>query len=161
MCVSVDGYPLVDDPVFPAASVVIGEHGVTRVVPWQLHPAQRRKLSHPGKIGGLDGKQWSRSLPWICSSLRLRELHFIDRLQSLSLNPALCGLCTNGCGKHTSQASQWKFLLIWSPLLVSINVWNALPENCSDKSSRCVCVCLLCCLVRAQVCWQGSCTWWH
>lgn len=85
--------------------------------------------------GGLMGSDDRARLNTYQSSLR--ELHFIDRLPPLSLNP-LAALCANKWAKHTSQAWSsgnfyWFDLCSEFPL-----VWKkALQGNCSDQSSRC------------------------
>lgn len=63
--------------------------------------------------------------------------------------------------KRTSQACAsgnfyWFELRSLFPLMFEMRC-----RKTAQTSQAGVCVCLLCCLVRAQVCWQGSCTWWY
>lgn len=85
----------------------------------------------------------------------LRELHFIDGLPRLSLNPlaALCCLCTNKWAKHTSQAWSSGNFYWFDPCSWFTLVWKkALQGNCSDQSSKyCACVVVMSFLRYADI----------
>lgn len=88
----------------------------------------------------------------------LRELHFIDRLPPLGPNPPPSAVSTLPMAQtYFTRLLQWKFLLIWSLLLVSISVKKGTAGKLLIPVQQvfhvCVCVCG-CVLVGAQVCWR-------